>query len=758
MALQLPAMKTCPICRIEIDHGESECSSCGNDPSTSEIHPGERSRSLRIPPGTKVDGRYRILRLVGSGGFGDVYQADDLTLKQPVALKVLHACHAEHASNVESFLDEVRAARLVTHPNVCRVYDLGWHNKRPFLSMQYIEGPTLAELLKKNGSLNDDKVLAIAAQVCAGLQALHDRHLIHKDIKPANVLLDANHVAYLADLGLAAQVEESVIGSFAGTLPYMAPEVLNLSNPTKQSDLYSLGVLLYKAATGDYPFNVPESGDRRQQLAELVNRIGRGIETPYIRLKNLDKDAVDLIIRCLEANPKRRPSTAQEVAETLESIIKKRKLRRPRRRNPFIDGRAVTGSNFFGRKDQMESVLSRLETGQAVFIVGGLGTGKSSFLLEVANQLRRENDNVAVKWIDLETVAESYCPAAFWEDSLEPLAQDSPDSRTAELMAKTAANNYSSGSLQQLLQHLGEIDRKLIVLFDEFDYLLDNNNFPDEFFALLRSLSTTTGGFTIAPASRFSMSELDAQRSLRRRGSGYFSHAVEFQLRPLENDAISTLLDRAEGEFSAEDRLFIRCMAGRHPALLQAMAQTLFATRGKYRWRRSARAFFNQRAGFIDRMWQTWSSQHRTAGLVLGLTEWVERSKPGSTVAVFEKAHLFDQALTGLARNGLVESGEKVGDTHMLSRFPSRGAEWVLGAEIFAWWVWEVAIANGRSVAAYDDWISGSEYNCLLSSEEWARLHDSVREGQGREKHGAGHLADELLNGILKWTSRCRGQ
>src|SRR5262249_35750811 len=158
----------------------------------------------RFLPGTVLGGRYRIVELLGRGGMGEVYRADDLTLSQPVALKFLP--ETATPATLDPSRNEVATPRRGSHPNVCRVYDVGEADGRHFLSMEYVDGEDLASLLRRIGRLPPDKALDVARRVCAGLAAAHAKGVLHRDLKPANVMLDGTGNALITDFGLAAVV------------------------------------------------------------------------------------------------------------------------------------------------------------------------------------------------------------------------------------------------------------------------------------------------------------------------------------------------------------------------------------------------------------------------------------------------------------------------------------------------------------------------------------------------------------------------
>ncbi len=223
---------------------------------------------------------------------GEVYRADDLHLGQPVALKFLPADVERDPVRLERLISEVRTARQISHPNLCRVYDIGEFEGSRFLSMEYIDGEDLRSLLRRIGRLSEDKGLQMARQLCAGLAAMHDRGVLHRDLKPANVMIDGEGRVRLTDFGLAAAVADGAHGEIAGTPAYMAPEQLAGGELTPQTDLYALGLVLLELFTGT-PARSKPSG------ASLDPAIPRVIE------------------RCLDEDPRKRPASAIAVAAAL---------------------------------------------------------------------------------------------------------------------------------------------------------------------------------------------------------------------------------------------------------------------------------------------------------------------------------------------------------------------------------------------------------------------------------------------------------
>lgn len=318
--------KRCPICDAAlepstgavarpddatVDGGESLLTSeaatvpVGAAPSTAIDHG-------RFVPGTIIQNRYRIVGRIGSGGMGEVYRADDLTLEQTVALKFLPEDLAKDEKRLARFLSEVRIARQVAHANVCRVYDIGDFEGQTFLSMEFVDGEDLASLLRRIGRLPRDKAIEIARQLCSGLAAAHERGVLHRDLKPMNIMVDGRGHARITDFGLAV-LEDDLDRSDprAGTPAYMAPEQVAGKPVSVQSDIYSVGLILYEMFTGHRAFNartVPE-------LARL-QREG-SITTPSSIIEDIDPAVERVILHCLEPDPKDRPQSALAVSAAL---------------------------------------------------------------------------------------------------------------------------------------------------------------------------------------------------------------------------------------------------------------------------------------------------------------------------------------------------------------------------------------------------------------------------------------------------------
>ena len=318
-------MVTCSGCGAVSSESVRFCSSCGRaiailDPPTLEpdrtavvpppTPPGSHPPpSVGFAPGTILVDRYRIVALLGRGGMGEVYRAEDLKLGNVVALKFLPASLQSDAASLAGFHAEVRNARHVSHPNVCRVYDIGEVNGQHFLSMEYIDGEDLASLLRRIGRLPADKALETAHQICAGLAAAHDCGLLHRDLKPANIMLDGRGRVRITDFGLALSNDDAMSRSeTAGTPAYMAPEQIAKGQAGVRSDIYSLGLVFYELFTGRLPYQASTLVEWRRAHLESSPR------SPSSVIKDIDSAVEKAILRCLEKDPAKRPASVRQVA------------------------------------------------------------------------------------------------------------------------------------------------------------------------------------------------------------------------------------------------------------------------------------------------------------------------------------------------------------------------------------------------------------------------------------------------------------
>ena len=266
----------------------------------------------RFEPGTKLGKRYRVVGLLGKGGMGEVYRADDLELNQSVALKFLPDKVASNPVEIERLKKEVRLARGISHPNVCRIYDIAEADGHVFLVMEYIDGEDLGSVLRRMGRPSRDKAVEIARQLTMGLAAAHEQGVIHRDLKPGNVMIDGRGRVRITDFGLSGLAEELAADTaMVGTPAYMAPEQLTRNQVSVASDIYALGLTLYEVFTGKRVFE-------SRNITELKKlHSDSSITTPSDLVQDIDPAVERVILLCLETDPNLRPKSAYSVLGAL---------------------------------------------------------------------------------------------------------------------------------------------------------------------------------------------------------------------------------------------------------------------------------------------------------------------------------------------------------------------------------------------------------------------------------------------------------
>ncbi len=296
------------------------------------IDPGEMGRRLSrsslafqramltgIGPGAVLGGRFEIERALGAGGMGMVFKARDRELEDVVALKMLKPEVAGDQNFVVRLKSELKLARRISHPNVLRTFDFGEIDGVPYISMEYVRGVTLRELLSQSGRLPYAAGSRLMRQLAAGLAAAHAEGILHRDIKPENVILDATGNAKLMDFGLARPVtrledEQTQPGWIVGTPHYLAPEQIQGQQPLPASDVYACGVVAYEVFTGQRPFE----GDNL--VAVLQQHLNRPPLDPKQVWPDIPEPLRQLLLRCLEKDPAARPASAKELLAELERL------------------------------------------------------------------------------------------------------------------------------------------------------------------------------------------------------------------------------------------------------------------------------------------------------------------------------------------------------------------------------------------------------------------------------------------------------
>ena len=326
-------MAQCPVCMRVVDDHLSYCPGCGTALPPSSRTPTEATREADLPPversptpgpagprqllpGSVLAERYRIIeRVAESGGMGEVFSAEDTRLGQKVALKFIRRALERDPEMQEWFRAEVRLARQIAHPNVCRVYDIGEADGVPFLTMEFVDGEDLASLLRRIQHLRAVKAAEIAYEICRGLQAIHERGVLHRDLKPGNIMIDGRGHVRITDFGLAAlQTAAAENEHIVGTRGYMAPEVRTGGTATRLSDLFSLGLVLFEVYTGRPPHEAASALRARAPRRDGTQAAAAS------RVPELSPKVASVIARCIDPAPVRRPASALHVEAELRGV------------------------------------------------------------------------------------------------------------------------------------------------------------------------------------------------------------------------------------------------------------------------------------------------------------------------------------------------------------------------------------------------------------------------------------------------------
>jgi serine/threonine protein kinase len=312
----------CAKCHHENPDDTLFCGKCGTQfPGPGKIEVTETIETPReeLTRGATFASRYEIIEELGKGGMGRVYRVEDTKLKQEVALKLIKPEVARDKKTIERFRNELKTARMIAHKNVCRMFDLGEAEGAHFITMEYVRGDDLKSLIRKMGQLSAGQVITIAKQVCDGLAEAHRLGVVHRDLKPQNVMIDTDGSARIMDFGIARSLEAKGItgaGMMIGTPEYMSPEQVEGKEVDQRSDIYSLGVILYEMATGRVPFE----GDTPFTIG--MKHKGERPKDPRELNTQIPEDLSHIILRCLEKHKEARYQSAGEVRSALVNIEK----------------------------------------------------------------------------------------------------------------------------------------------------------------------------------------------------------------------------------------------------------------------------------------------------------------------------------------------------------------------------------------------------------------------------------------------------
>jgi len=314
----------CPKCQTENPETKQFCGDCGTQLHfPKDIRP-EFTETLRTPikeltTGSTFAGRYQIIEEIGKGGMGRVYKVQDTKINEKVALKLLKPEIASDKEMIERFSNELKLARKIRHKNICGMFDIGEAEGAHFITMEYVSGEDLKTMIRMSTGLTIGTVLSIGKQVCQGLTEAHNLGVVHRDLKPQNIIIDRGGNAKIMDFGIARSIREKGItgaGIMIGTPEYMSPEQTEAKEVDQRSDIYSLGVILYEMATGRVPF------EGETALSVAIKHKTEIPADPKSLNPQIPDDLKRLILKCLEKDKTRRYETTAELEAELDKIEK----------------------------------------------------------------------------------------------------------------------------------------------------------------------------------------------------------------------------------------------------------------------------------------------------------------------------------------------------------------------------------------------------------------------------------------------------
>lgn len=305
-----------------------------------------------IMKGQKINDRYQIIKTIGEGGMANVYLAYDTILDRNVAVKVLRGDLATDEKFVRRFQREALSASSLSHPNIVEVYDVGEDNGSYYIVMEYIEGKHLKQLLKKRGALTLTEVVDIMLQVTDGMSAAHDSYIIHRDIKPQNIMILENGLIKITDFGIAMALNSTQLtqtNSVMGSVHYLPPEQASGKGATIQSDVYSMGILMYELLTGELPFR----GDNAVEIA--LKHIKEPFPSVREKVQNIPQSIENIIMKATAKNVKNRYTDAKEMHDDLKTALSDSRAGEPRYVFEYPEDEAETSK----KKREMERELSK---------------------------------------------------------------------------------------------------------------------------------------------------------------------------------------------------------------------------------------------------------------------------------------------------------------------------------------------------------------------------------------------------------------
>ncbi len=453
--------------------------------------------------GTVLEERYRIEKILGKGGFGEVYKAFDLNLKRTVAVKILSSVEIENSFK-DRFYREAESLARMNHPNIVTIFDRGDYNHRPYLVMEFVDGPTLHQMVM-NTSLNLNQIRDIAEQICEAMSYAHGLGIVHRDITLKNIMLneeEENDIQVkILDFGLVKLIDsqQTTGNSMMGTRLFMAPEQVIGGSVDGRADIFAFGVSLYRILTGHFPF---EAEHPAALMYTIVN------EEPKQFSREIPEDLRLITLKCLEKDPRNRYRLFSEVLEDFKSVGDCKLeahtqsttsfvgldafVERSSKRNPYLNRVMLNNPNdFFGRKREIRRIYSRMDAPhpQSISIVGDRRIGKSSLLNFIYNRKNRKRnmqnyEKSVFVYLDFQKSIDFDVPK-FVDFVLTVFGYETERGRKYAKLDKTL------DQFKNVIEELHEEGRRIILLMDEFEIITRNEKFEAEFFSFLRSMANS---------------------------------------------------------------------------------------------------------------------------------------------------------------------------------------------------------------------------------------------------------------------------
>ncbi|MDH5386209.1 MAG: protein kinase, partial [Candidatus Aminicenantes bacterium] len=391
---------TCPKCKTNNPNTVKFCGECGSQllsPEDIAVTETMEAPKEELNTGSTFAGRYQIIEELGKGGMGKVYKANDIDIKEKVAIKLIKPEISSDKKTIERFQNELKFARKIRHKNVCQMYDLNREEGTYYITMEYVEGENLKNMIRMSGQLGIGTAISVAKQVCEGLAEAHKLGVVHRDLKPSNIMIDREGTVRIMDFGIARSLKEKGItgaGVMIGTPEYMSPEQCEAKEVDTRTDIYSLGVILYEMATGQLPF----SGDTPLSIA--MKHKGETPKNPMQLNAQIPDSVSQIILTCMAKDKNKRYQSAEELLKELNKIkeIKPEAIKSEEWKNsiavlPFQNISADPEQDYFcdGLAEELINALTQIKVLRVVARTSAFSfKGKDIDIREIGRKLNVE--------------------------------------------------------------------------------------------------------------------------------------------------------------------------------------------------------------------------------------------------------------------------------------------------------------------------------------------------------------------------------